>query len=69
VKGEREKKCMRLRTEKKKKKKEDVASFFTKIITFRPLVCPDRFLFRLAQIARGDAFQDMLRAIQNFFIF
>jgi len=36
-------------------------------------MCPeqlDRFLFLLAQITRGNAaFQDMLRAIQNFLYF
>ena len=60
-----------------KEKKRDITSwnedFLMKIITFWPLVCPEwlnRFLFFLAQITCGDAaFQDMLRAIQNFLLF
>jgi len=55
------------------REEEDITPFFTKIIIFRSLIYPeqpDRFLFLLAQITRGDAaFQDMLRAIQNFLYF
>ena len=68
VKGEREEKCMWLRTEKEKKK--TLFHFSRKLSSLFDLVWLDRFLFLLAQITRDDAaFQDMLRAVQNFLYF
>ena len=60
--------------EEEEGEKEDVISFFTKIIIFRLLVRPERlidfYFFRLKLSAHSDAtFQNMLRAIQNFLYF